>query len=81
MDLRFSTEFADMNICDVAPNGETWGIDDAKLMSPGLANKSLIYNRAGRLDEAQMPPIGTNMVDQQGLLLLEEWINSKTYCN
>jgi len=48
--------------------------------TPGNANRSLVFNRPGRLDEGQMPPIGTNMLDTQGLALMEDWINSLNGC-
>jgi len=48
----------------------------AKLIVPGDADSSLIKVRMGRRDAAQMPPIGSLIVDSQGEALIAEWINN-----
>ncbi len=80
IDFRYTTPLEDMKLCNVPPQNEAWGITNPMRLSPGNANKSLVFNRSGRLDEGQMPPIGTNTLDTQGLALLEDWINSLNGC-
>ncbi len=80
MDFRYATPLGDMNVCNVQPQNEAWGLTNPMRLAPGNASQSLIFNRPGRLDEGQMPPIGTNLLDTEGLLLMQEWINSLVEC-
>ena len=48
-----------------------------RLIVPGSPNLSVIYNRAGALNNfSRMPPLGSEIVDQEALNLLLEWINN-----
>ena len=77
MDLRYATEFADMNICNVEPQNGDLGINGAQRLSPGDAELSMIVERIGRRgDSFQMPPIGSNLVDTAGVTLITNWINA-----
>ncbi len=80
IDFRYSTPLGDMNICNVPPENEAWGLTNPMRLTPGDASQSLIFNRPGRLDEGQMPPIGTNLIDTEGLLLIQDWINNLVGC-
>lgn len=82
MDLRYTTAFADMNICNVDPQNGNLGIAGAKRLSPGNAGISVIVERMSRRDDAQqMPPIGSNLTDTQGIALITAWINGLANCN
>ena len=41
---------------------------------PGNAELSLIVQRMNRRDDRQMPPLGSNLIDSEGLALVAEWI-------
>jgi hypothetical protein len=54
------------------PAGQTAGI----IVAPGNAEQSLLASRMrSRSPLTQMPPLGTNIVDTEGLALIERWIN------
>lgn len=77
MDLRYSTSLDNMNICDInAVNGDM-GIDNARRVVPGEAEQSILLARMNlRDDSLQMPPIGSNVIDTEGVALIRDWINS-----
>ena len=57
------------------------GIADARLIALGAAVRSVIVARMSvRNDPNQMPPIGAH-IDNAGVQLISEWINSLTSCN
>ena len=46
-------------------------------VTPGDAKRSTLLNRmAARGDAAQMPPVGTRVVDEQGHALIQRWIDA-----
>ena len=50
------------------PNGQ--------LIAPGDPENSVVYLRVNRRGAGQMPPLGSNVVDQKSVELLKEWITS-----
>ena len=46
------------------------------LIAPGAPERSVLYKRITRSGDKQMPPISTNIVDQQGAELMRKWILS-----
>ena len=55
---------------------EDLGVPDARLVAPGSPERSVLYQRITRRGQKQMPPVSTNLVDEQGAKLIEEWILS-----
>lgn len=49
--------------------GEGW-------LRPAAVGKSMIHFLSNQLGASQMPPLGKNRIDTQGMLTLAEWINS-----
>ena len=68
-----------MNICDVPGITPALGLLDPALLRPGSKERSLIYERLGRLDAYRMHPYRTT-VDEAGRALIGEWIDSLTGC-
>lgn len=82
MDLRYTTAFADMNICNVVPQNGNLGITGAQRLAPGNAALSMIVERMNRRGDAQqMPPIGSTLTDDDGIALISNWIGSISDCN
>jgi uncharacterized repeat protein (TIGR03806 family) len=81
MDLRYNTLFSNTSTCDTVPQGSDLGISNARLIAPGDAARSLIVSRAGRRDSHGMPPLGSNLVDNTGVVLLTSWINGLANCS
>jgi uncharacterized repeat protein (TIGR03806 family) len=81
MDLRYTTPLADTGACNVAPQAGDLGLGDAaRLIAPGNAAQSIVVNRINRRDANAMPPVGSNVVDADGVALLTQWINGLTGC-
>ncbi|HSQ35527.1 MAG TPA: PQQ-dependent sugar dehydrogenase [Candidatus Binatia bacterium] len=80
MDLRFDTALPAMNICEFTPLLGSLGIPDARILAPGAPLRSVLLQRIKRQDVFRMPPIGNNLFDNAGILLLENWILSLQNC-
>lgn len=80
MDLRATTALPAMNVCDVLPQSGDLGILNARLIAAGDATRSVLVARMNRRDANGMPPIGSNLIDSSGVMLLSNWINSLTGC-
>lgn len=83
MDLRYSTPLASTNACDAPPGISDLDIANARLIAPGVADRSVIPARMNLRDDPNaMPPNGLGTrVDTDGLALIREWINSLQSCN
>lgn len=80
MDLRFSSAFGQMNICNVDPQQGNLGINQAKLLAPRDPARSILLERISRNDQNRMPPVGSNILDSDAIALLTDWINSIQAC-
>jgi hypothetical protein len=52
------------------------GIDRPRVISPHDIWRSIIYMRVNTVDDIKMPPIARETIDQQGIMLLQDWITS-----
>ncbi len=75
MDLEFTTARDKVKVFDVRPVHHTFGIADARLVAPGDPARSVLLQRVARRGEGQMPQLATNLVDEQAVQLLREWIS------
>ena len=80
MDLRFSTALVDTNTCNVIPVSGFLGDPSRRLVSPGNGSNSMLVVRANRRDSHGMPPLGSAIVDAQGVQLLTDWIDGIGAC-
>jgi hypothetical protein len=74
--LRYATLLDGTNTIDVRPAQGDLGIADAKLIKPGHPERSLMLHRIETLNEGRMPMIGSNLVDEKAVKLLNEWIRA-----
>ncbi|MDH5445049.1 MAG: hypothetical protein OEY52_05790, partial [Gammaproteobacteria bacterium] len=56
------------------------GVGGAMLLTPAEPGLSLISLRMNRRGADQMPVLGSNLVDNDGVALINNWINSLTVC-
>jgi hypothetical protein len=75
MDLEFTTARDKVKVFDVRPVHHTYGIADARLVAPGDPARSVLLERVARRGQGQMPQLATNLVDEQAVQLLREWIS------
>lgn len=81
LDLRYDTLLADTGACDLAPQAGDLGITDARIIAPGDAARSVLLQRMNTLDGNRMPPLASNVIDSEGVSLIEQWINALSGCN
>lgn len=54
----------------------------SRLVTPGNINRSMLYHRLNTTDEAyRMPLHGRSVIHQEGIQLIEQWINSLESCD
>ena len=76
IELGAATPLERAKLVDEPPVHENLGLPNARLVAPGAPESSVLYQRITRRGEKQMPPVSTNMVDEQGANLIKEWILS-----
>lgn len=80
LDLRANTPLNETGICNELPTLGDLGIDDARLLAPGAAERSLILTRMRQRGVAQMPPVGSKFSDIKGVALIALWISQLQGC-
>jgi len=80
LDFRYSTPASLMGACNVLPTADTLGVTGANLITAGDAERSMIAVRMGTRSLGQMPPLGTALVDEDGLAVVREWIDGMEAC-
>ena len=80
MDLRFAASLSETNACDVQPQAGDLGIANALLIAPGDSARSVLLARLSRRDADGMPPLGSALVDANGVALVANWIDSLNSC-
>jgi hypothetical protein len=53
----------------------------ARIIAPGDALRSVLVERMNRRDPVGMPPLGSSIVDADGVTLVTDWINGLANCN
>ncbi|MBC3846768.1 RICIN domain-containing protein [Winogradskyella echinorum] len=74
-DLRLSNSLVQTGLMYAGTNTPL-GIPGERIIVGGDASKSILFHRTESVDQTiAMPPIAKNVADQQGVDLVEEWIN------
>ncbi len=77
-DVRSTTPLAAQNIID-GPVLYDLGITGARVVVPQEVSSSIMHYRMNSLiPGTAMPPLGKNVVDEEGVQLIADWINSMT---
>ena len=81
VDLRIQTALADTGACDRVPSAGALGINNARIIAPGDASRSVLLARMQSTDASRMPPLATLVEDTQATEVIEQWIASLINCN
>lgn len=81
IDLRFSTAISKMQACNVVSQLDDFGLADSKILKPGDPSKSILSLRIHATDARRMPVIGSKVVDEKGVAVVDAWIKGITSCN
>jgi uncharacterized repeat protein (TIGR03806 family) len=80
-DLRYTTPFAETNLCNVPPEKGDLDVDGAMKLVPGDPGLSLISLRMHSTDPmTRMPQIGVRIVDDGATEVVDAWITGLTAC-
>lgn len=72
--IEFNTQPEQAKLIDASAVHQTFGLPNAKVVSSGHPERSILLHRMGLRGSGQMPPLGTNLRDERGLQLVREWI-------
>ncbi|MCH9695548.1 MAG: PQQ-dependent sugar dehydrogenase [Gammaproteobacteria bacterium] len=81
IDLRYQTALPQTGACDIAPQAGDLGIANARIIAPGSSATSVLTERMNRRGTGAMPPVGSTIVDNAGVRLVRDWIDSLANCN
>jgi len=74
--LNFPLAAKEMNAVGVRPTRGDFGLPDACIIKPGDPYASTLFFRMAKFGRDRMPHIGSDLPDEAGLQLIEEWIAS-----
>jgi uncharacterized repeat protein (TIGR03806 family) len=74
-DARYDTPLEKQELID-GPVLIDQGIDRPRVISPHDIWRSIMYMRVNTVDDIKMPPIARETIDQKGVKLLRDWIES-----
>jgi len=74
-DARYDTPLSRQALID-GPVLIDQGIDHPRVISPHDIWRSIVYMRANTTGDIKMPPLARETIDQKGMQLLKDWINS-----
>lgn len=74
MELAFKAARDKVNIIDVPPLHDKFGLPDARIIAPGAPERSVMLARISRRGKGQMPPLATAVPDEAGIRLMRRWI-------
>ncbi len=79
-DLDLRSTATELGACDVSPSEGELGIADARVIAPGEPERSVLLARISTLEASRMPPLGSAVVDEEGVALIEAWIAAGAGC-
>jgi uncharacterized repeat protein (TIGR03806 family) len=74
-DARYDTPLEKQELID-GPVLIDQGIDRPRVISPHDIWRSIVFMRVNTVDDIKMPPIARGTIDQKGVTLLRDWIES-----
>jgi len=80
MDFRYQIPHEDMGACNAAITVDDFGDPDVRIIVPGDPAKSAVNIRVSRLALGAMPPLGKQVIDADGVALLDEYVDSLNEC-
>lgn len=84
MDFAYENTYnnnTNMGVCVDTEDMQDFSPALAKIVTPGNIYKSMLYHRINTTNEAfRMPLHGRTMIHEEGVEMIEQWINSLTPC-
>jgi hypothetical protein len=76
MDLRYQIPLAQCGLLEESPRHQHFEIPNAKIVSPGEPDKSVLMRRVATRENGRMPQLATSMIDEAAVEMLRKWIIS-----
>ena len=76
IDLRHSLSLSQTQTLDTEPQAGDLGINDARIIASGDAQRSVLWQRMSITDDNRMPSIASQMPDEEALAVIQQWIDS-----
>lgn len=67
---------ADLGIVGARPGQGAFGLEDPRIVVPGVPERSMLWHRMQRTGLGHMPHVGSNVRDEAGVELLRQWIST-----
>lgn len=80
MDYRYEVSFAETRTCGEEPVNGDLGVEGSQILMPGDPGRSVLSLRMHTLLAQRMPPVGTAVVDDEGVATVDSWIESLSVC-
>jgi uncharacterized repeat protein (TIGR03806 family) len=81
IDLRYDVALQNTGACETVPQAGMLGIMNASIIAAGDAARSTLVARMNRRgDNVSMPPLGSTVVDDEGVTLIQDWVNALAGC-
>jgi putative heme-binding domain-containing protein len=74
LELHAALPLDKTRLLDVAPHQGTFDLPEAKIIVPGVPDRSTLYYRMAKFGRGRMPRMGSDLPDEAGLALIKEWI-------
>lgn len=75
MDMRYGVPTPSMGVVNVDPASGDLGLPNPYLVWPGIKESSVLWERMRVQGTNRMPPIGSNLVHQDGVDVVGQWID------
>lgn len=74
IDLHVNTTPEKMMLIGTKPLHDTFGLPEARLVAPGMPDRSVLLHRLATTGKGRMPPLASGIVDEEAVRLLRDWI-------
>lgn len=76
IDLQFHVAQERMKAVGEVPTHDKFDLPQAHLLAPGRPSESVLLYRISQRGKGQMPPLATEVVDEQAVQVITEWVES-----
>ena len=76
IELGFEQRLENAKAVDQPPTQGTFGLVDAAIVKRGVPYRSLLFYRMAKTGGGHMPHLGSELIDERGLTLIHDWIQS-----
>ena len=72
--MNYELRLEKAHLVGAKPSQGTFGLPDAQIVFPGKPYQSVLLYRLAKMGKGRMPYLGSTLVDERGVELMEQWI-------